>query len=102
MIRNKPTQVAFADGDVKVMVGHCMTAEHWITHIWVQAGDAVLAVKKLTPGVDEKPELVFARPAGVSEIVAYEHCNQHGVWASEPFTIPDLGRDPEQEANPPS
>mmetsp|Transcript_3041 Transcript_3041/g.7845 ORF Transcript_3041/g.7845 Transcript_3041/m.7845 type:complete len:112 (+) Transcript_3041:50-385(+) len=77
--------VTVADDKVTVKVPHGMADDHWIEYIWVKAGGDIVAIIKLTP--TDTPELVFDKPAGVSEIVAYEKCNLHDTWMSAPVTL---------------
>lgn len=66
-----------------VSVPHGMAADHFIEYIWAknEAGE-VLAGVKLT--ADDKPELNLVVPAGIESITAFEACNLHGVWKSDP------------------
>mmetsp|Transcript_19044 Transcript_19044/g.28786 ORF Transcript_19044/g.28786 Transcript_19044/m.28786 type:complete len:112 (+) Transcript_19044:50-385(+) len=76
--------VTVADGKVTVSVPHGMADDHWINYIWCKTDDKIIAITKLTP--TDKPELVFDKPE-VKEIVAYESCNLHGVWATAPISL---------------
>ena len=75
--------VAVADGKVTVTVAHGMAPEHFIEFIWAkdQAG-AVVAAVQLTAA--DAPALTFDLPAGCTSVTAFESCNLHGVWTSEP------------------
>ncbi len=71
------------DGNVHVKVGsveHPMLAEHYITMIIVEAGNAVYRVN-LKP--EEKPEAVVALNGYKGKVTVYEYCNLHGLWKTE-------------------
>lgn len=71
------------DGSVHVKVGsveHPMLAEHYITMIVVEAGNAVYRVN-LKP--EEKPEAVVALNGYKGKVTVYEYCNLHGLWKTE-------------------
>jgi len=78
-------EIGAEGAQVTVKVPHGMADDHWIEFVWVKAGGDIIAIIKLTP--TDTPVLVFDKPADVSEIVAYESCNLHGVWASSPIAI---------------
>jgi desulfoferrodoxin-like iron-binding protein len=70
---------------------HPMTAEHWITTIYVRNQDAVVigfrdfGQAQLLPQFsrDQQPELSFAAPLRTTLVRAYSYCNLHGHWASD-------------------
>ena len=62
-----------------------MAEDHWITYIWVKAGDDIIAITKLAS--TDEPKLVFDAPAAGTVITAFEACNQHDVWSTEPITV---------------
>ena len=65
---------------VKVKVGevpHPMEDKHYIEWIEILA-DGISYKKFLKPG--EAPEAEFEIPTEVTEIVAREYCNLHGLW----------------------
>lgn len=71
------------DGNVHVKVGsveHPMLAEHYITMIIVEAGNAVYRVN-LKP--EEKPEAAVALNGYKGKVTVYEYCNLHGLWKTE-------------------
>lgn len=72
-----------AEGGVLVKVGketpHPMTEEHYIVYIEICASGVTMR-KYLKPG--DAPEAFFATDAAVSDIVAHEYCNKHGLWKS--------------------
>jgi desulfoferrodoxin-like iron-binding protein len=71
------------DGACTVSVPHGMAADHFIEYIWAKnAAGEVFASVKLT--AEDKPELTFAVPEGVGSFTAFEACNMHGVWTSDP------------------
>lgn len=78
-----------APNDVRtatVTVPHGMTEEHLITYIWAKnQHEKVIAVEKLKPG--DPPRISFAVPAGTTVVTAYQHCNQHDIWASPPVFL---------------
>lgn len=80
--QEKHVPVVTREGNkVKVVVGeveHPMAEDHWIDMIAVEQ-DGVLQTKALKPG--EKPEAEFY--VGEGPVVAYEHCNKHGLWKAE-------------------
>ena len=57
-----------------------MLAEHYITMIVVEAGNAVYRVN-LKP--EEKPEAVVALNGYKGKVTVYEYCNLHGLWKTE-------------------
>ena len=74
------------DGTCTVSVPHGMAADHFIEYIWAKnAAGEVLASMKLT--AEDKPELTFAVPEGVGSVTAFEACNMHGVWTSDPIPM---------------
>ena len=71
------------NGVVKVTVRtvtHPMTAEHYITNIWLETNKAVYK-KVLSP--DLAPEAQFILAEGEKAVAAYEYCNLHGLWKVE-------------------
>jgi superoxide reductase len=85
--KHVPLVAVAADGTCNVSVPHGMAADHFIQYLWAKdsASGVVVAGVQLMP--EDKPELTFAVPAGVGSITAFEACNLHGVWASEPTTL---------------
>ena len=79
--KHKP--VVEIDGDkVTVKVGevaHPMDDDHYIQFLIVEAGNAQYA-KCFAPG--DVAEATFIIP-DAGDVVAYEFCNQHGLWSSE-------------------
>ncbi|MCX6560365.1 MAG: desulfoferrodoxin family protein [Candidatus Aminicenantes bacterium] len=74
-----------AGWSVTITVKHGMIAQplHFIQWIRLQDGDgAVLGRKEFTPA-DPKPEAVFALKTLPAKLVAFEHCNLHGLWKNE-------------------
>jgi desulfoferrodoxin (superoxide reductase-like protein) len=62
--------------------GHPMTEEHHITDIWVvDQHFNQIACDRLH--ADDKASISFEIPEHVTEIMAIEHCNLHGVWAAD-------------------
>lgn len=57
-----------------------MTAEHYITNIWLETNKAVYK-KVLSP--DLAPEAQFILAEGEKAVAAYEYCNLHGLWKAE-------------------
>lgn len=71
------------NGVVKVTVStvtHPMTAEHYITNIWLETNKAIYK-KVLSP--DLAPEAQFILAEGEKAVAAYEYCNLHGLWKAE-------------------
>jgi superoxide reductase len=71
--------------NVTVTVKHVMSAQpqHFIQWIRLKDGDgAVLGLKEFTPA-DPKSEAVFELKKLPAKLVAFEHCNVHGLWKSE-------------------
>lgn len=63
-----------------------MAGDHWIELVWAKDGAGrVVAAAKLSPS--DAPSLTFAAPAGASSLTAFESCNLHGTWASEPTAL---------------
>ena len=70
---------------IKVTVAHGMAEDHWIQAIWVQTESGEM-LKSVELTASDSPCLEMdAPPSG--KIVAYEICNLHGVYASEPTEI---------------
>jgi desulfoferrodoxin (superoxide reductase-like protein) len=85
--KHVPLVAVAADGTCQVSVPHGMAADHFIQYLWAKdsASGVVVAGVQLMP--ENNPELTFAVPAGVGSITAFEACNLHGVWASEPTAL---------------
>ena len=81
----KHVPVIEKDGSkVTVKVGeveHPMLDAHYIEWIMLETKEGRQR-KTLKPG--EKPVAVFALTEGDEVVAAYEYCNLHGLWKSEP------------------
>jgi desulfoferrodoxin (superoxide reductase-like protein) len=84
-------------GEVEVTfaAAHPMTAEHWITTIYVRDQDGVViglrdfGQSALLPQFsrDEVPRLSFAAPPGTTRVRAFSYCNLHQHWAGESLDV---------------
>lgn len=91
----KSATVIVGNGDEEGGVYHPMTAStdpsevHFITHILVKDQDDNFIVNQaLDPTAEAPATITFAVPAGVTEMVAYEWCNKHGLWAGPAVQVP--------------
>lgn len=77
-----PTVTIDANKGKATLQKHPMTADHHITDIWVydDQGRNVTCVKLNS---SDTAELSFPIPSDVKSLIVYEHCNLHGVWATE-------------------
>ena len=79
-------QLEVENGKAKITVPHGMADEHWINYVWAKDGAGkVIASVELKP--TDTPTLEFDVPDGVSSITAFESCNLHSVWQSEPVSF---------------
>jgi superoxide reductase len=62
------------------IIAHPMVKEHYIEWIALKT-DSGVQINYLQPG--EKPEAKFTLTDETSTLVAYEYCNQHGLWKSK-------------------
>lgn len=62
--------------------------EHFITTIYAKDDqDRVIYLKELTSKDASPPFIAFRIPDGTKSVRAFEHCNLHGVWASDDATV---------------
>lgn len=83
----KHVPVLTIDGkQASITVPHGMDDDHYISHIWAkdEAGK-VVASAELKPS--DEPKLEFEVPEGVTTLTAFESCNLHSVWCSEPVAM---------------
>lgn len=75
---------------VRITVPHEMIATHWITSVWLTAEPANANGFQICNEFDlsDKPVFDFYLTAGTISVKAWEHCNKHGVWESQPVQIP--------------
>lgn len=58
---------------------------HYVSTIWIKDDKGrVLFMRSFAPTDPAPPFLAMKIPEGVKTLTAYEHCNLHGVWASQP------------------
>jgi desulfoferrodoxin (superoxide reductase-like protein) len=87
--------VTIADGVATVTVGdeparrlHPMVLEHFVVVIFVRNQDGiVVGAEELTaPRFDDElaPVASFVLPRDTVEVTAFQSCNQHGLWKSDP------------------
>ena len=76
------------DSNVVVEVPlHPMTPEEWIEGIWLQdeaTGEPLFAQKYK---FYDKLKFNARVPAKVKSVIALDHCNLHGTWASDPLKL---------------
>ena len=61
-----------------------VTIEAGVTTIWVEDDQGrVLALRELKATESAPPAFAFKLPNGTKKVRAFEHCNLHGVWASD-------------------
>jgi len=98
-VYNGTATVTVGNGDVEGGVYHPMIASndpnkvHWVTHIYVvDQNDEVIQMKAMDPTVVGVPAtFVFIVPEGVTQLVAYEFCNIHGLWKGPTFNLQNSG-----------
>jgi len=86
-----------ADGRAVVTLGaqHPMTADHWITTMYVRDQDGVVVgfrdfgATQLKPQFSRgyQPSLEIALPAGTTSVRAFSFCNLHSHWAGETISV---------------
>jgi len=91
----KSATVIVGNGEEEGGVYHPMSAStdplevHFVTHILVKDQDGNFIVNEaLDPTVAAPATITFAVPDGVTEMVAYEWCNKHGLWAGPAVQVP--------------
>jgi desulfoferrodoxin (superoxide reductase-like protein) len=55
--------------------------------VWAKDQTGAVVACATFDGSAAKAELVFELPASATTLTAFESCNQHGVWASEPTSV---------------
>merc|ERR1712232_880405 len=61
---------------------------HWVDHIWVKNQDGVVVAMRDLDATEPSPAmLTFEVPEGATQLVAYEHCNLHGIFAGDAVTV---------------
>lgn len=69
-----------------VTVPHAMSKEHMIQYVYAKnEHEEVVAIEEIQ--VSRAPSISFVVPAGTSQLTAFEYCNLHGVWKSEPLSM---------------
>jgi len=60
-----------------------VVATHFVTTIWAKDDKGRVVFMKQFKATDPAPPFIaFKIPAGTTSLVALEHCNLHGAWAS--------------------
>ncbi|KAG8467789.1 hypothetical protein KFE25_006841 [Diacronema lutheri] len=80
-------KIRVKEGKLEVEVAHEMKDEHFIEYIWAKNSEdgSMLGACKLSPS--DQPILHVDVPDGVKSVVAFEMCNQHGLWKSDPTPV---------------
>lgn len=78
-------------------VHHGMAEEHYISALWVRDAETRDLVFYQEYGPDQAPRARFLIPRGVKYLRAFEHCNQHGVWAGRRVQVPHMREHPLDE-----
>jgi len=61
---------------------------HWVDHIWVKNQDGVIVAMRDLDATQASPAmLTFEVPEGTTQLVAYEHCNLHGLFKGDAVTV---------------
>merc|ERR1712232_1012857 len=61
---------------------------HWVDHIWVKNQDGVVVAMRDLDATEPSPAmLTFEVPEGTTQLVAYEHCNLHGLFMGDAVTV---------------
>merc|ERR1712110_910684 len=61
---------------------------HWVDHIWVKNQDGVVVAMRDLDATEPSPAmLTFEVPEGTTQLVAYEHCNLHGLFQGDAVTV---------------
>jgi len=73
---------------------HPMTASadpakvHWVDHIWVKNQDGLVVAMRDLDATEASPAMfTFEVPEGTTQLIAYEHCNLHGVFEGEAVSV---------------
>jgi desulfoferrodoxin (superoxide reductase-like protein) len=86
-------QVTVSAGTVLVLVPHPMTAEHYITDVYLRDQDGAVVAFHSFPQPAEGSDLTGADPgpfeldASITEVTVYAHCNQHNTWKADPVAM---------------
>ena len=79
-------QLTVEDGKATITVPHGMDDDHFINFIWAKDAEGKVVASAELKASDE-PKLEFEVPEGCSVLTAYESCNLHSVWCSEPVEM---------------
>merc|ERR1712023_577672 len=61
---------------------------HWVDHIWVKNQDGdVVAMRDLDATEASPATITFEVPEGTTELIAYEHCNLHGLFQGDAVAV---------------
>jgi desulfoferrodoxin (superoxide reductase-like protein) len=61
---------------------------HWVDHIYVKNQDGVVVAMRDLDATETSPAtLTFQVPAGTTQLVAYEHCNKHGLFVGDMVAV---------------
>ncbi len=64
---------------------------HYITTIYIRGAvsgvDTVVGLWEFVSTDPAPPSVKFTIPAGVTQVVAYEHCTLHGLWKTDPIAL---------------
>jgi desulfoferrodoxin (superoxide reductase-like protein) len=62
--------------------------EHFVSTIWARDQDGrVVFLKRFAPTDPAPPFVAFRIPPGTTSLRAFEHCNLHGAWSSDPLVV---------------
>jgi desulfoferrodoxin (superoxide reductase-like protein) len=78
--------VTDAAADAKASGDSGVVPEHYVTTIWARDDKGrVVFLKRFKSSDPSPPFVAFRIPPGTKTIRAFEQCNLHGVWASDPI-----------------
>ena len=70
-------------GQLTVITSHGMSAEHYITTLYIRNQDGVvIGLKELSP-TDSEAKAIFTYPKGTIKVQAFSFCNLHYHWMAE-------------------
>ena len=78
------------EGSASVVVPHVMTPDHWIEYLWLvdRETNTVLATQEFSNEEEKSPTISIQSLTPGSQVQAVAYCNLHGLWMSDPTTIP--------------
>lgn len=93
-VDNGVATVTVGNGNVEGGIYHPMIPSgdpnqvHWVTHIYVvDQNDHVIQMKTMDPTSAVPATFSFDVPEGVTQLIAYEFCNLHGLWKGPTLLI---------------